>query len=66
VTRKKNYYPLSQRQRVILLVDLVPGGMLAEFAREARRALASLLEEVAFKETWLVGATAEQMFELWP
>lgn len=50
VSKKKNHYPLAQRQRVILLIDLVPGGMLAEWAREARGALASLLEEAAFNE----------------
>lgn len=66
VTRKGNHYPLSQRQGVILLVDLVPGGMLAEFARETRVALASLLEVAAFKEVWVVGSTRDQVFQLWP
>lgn len=66
VTKKKDQYPRCQRQRVILLVDLVPGGMLPGFAGAAREALAKLLEEAAFKGVWLVGSTRDQVFHLWP
>jgi hypothetical protein len=66
VDKKKNRYPLAQRQRAILLIDLVPGGMLRQFAAHARQVLRSLLQDAAFRETWLVGSTADQLFQLWP
>lgn len=66
VSKKRDRYPLVQRQPIILLIDLVPGGMLSQFAAHARQVLGGLLREAAFKETWLVGSTADQVFQLWP
>jgi len=32
----------------------------------ARQVLSDLSEEAAFKQIWLVGSTADQVFKLWP
>ncbi|HEU5190056.1 MAG TPA: hypothetical protein VFX14_10235 [Methylomirabilota bacterium] len=66
VERKRNRYPATQRPEFILLVDLVPGGMATGFALHARQVLRDLLAEAAFKEIWLVGATSDHLFQLWP
>lgn len=40
--------------------------MISEFVARTRHVLCGLLKEAAFKETWLVGSTADQVFQLWP
>ncbi len=66
VSKKMTHYPVGQRQNTILLIDLVPGGMLPQFAAHARHVLGGPMKEAAFKETWLVGSTADHVFQLWP
>ena len=63
---KGNRYPATRTPEFILLVDLVPGGMATGFALHARQVLRDLLAEAAFKEVWLVGATSDHLFQLWP
>lgn len=44
VSKKRTHYPVEQRQNTILLIDLVPGGMLPQFAAHARHVLGGLMK----------------------
>jgi hypothetical protein len=65
VKRKLNYAP-SVRRDTMLLIDLNPAGILAQFVDDAKATLTQLFSAAAFKEIWLVGSTEQQVFKLWP